>query len=302
MAYRSDKDLAFLGEMKSADLNNLVDVIIKDKDGSTRFTEELTNKDIYKKYYPDHSKYWKDIAAEIQCFGANTIITVFRRGEGVLYREILIDVCKKLKVNYKEDQSIASLEDQLLIKLLGDATANMTEAARAEFSKITGINAAKMMTPEGLTAAAQVIFAAGGFKSYQITLMVVNAISKALLGRGLAFAGNAALARTLGVLSGPIGWTLTGVWTAFDIASPAFRVTLPAVLHVALLRKQYQAEKDKLFSDIETAMNADDEAMDAVINPIIECENCAQKLRIPTQGSFQVTCPSCRHQWFVNLS
>ncbi|HNE26607.1 MAG TPA: ubiquinol-cytochrome C chaperone family protein, partial [Pseudomonadales bacterium] len=42
----------------------------------------------------------------------------------------------------------------------------------------------------------------------------------------------------LKVLSGPIGWAITGIWTAIDIASPAFRVTIPAVIQIAALRQQ----------------------------------------------------------------
>jgi uncharacterized protein YaaW (UPF0174 family) len=74
-------------------------------------------------------------------------------------------------------------------------------------------------------------------------LIVVNAILKALIGRGLSFAGNAALTRTMAVLTGPIGWAITGIWTAIDIASPAYRVTIPAVIQVAALRQKYLYEQ-----------------------------------------------------------
>ena len=100
MAYRKDPDLEFLGNVSSADLDLLVRILTEDKDGNERLTEELTTNDIYKAYYPDHQAYWKLIAAEIQCFGANTFATMLRGGEGVLYREVLTDVCDKMKVNY----------------------------------------------------------------------------------------------------------------------------------------------------------------------------------------------------------
>ena len=254
MAYRTDQDLEFLGEMKSDDLHDLVESITKDKDGSTRYTEELTGKEIYKKNYPEHVKYWKDVAAEIQCFGANSLATMLRGGQGVPYREILMDVCNKMKVNYNKSQAIDSIENQLLIKLLGDAMEKMSESERAEFAKVVGLNAAKTFSPEGLMAAAQAAFSAGGFQSYRIALIVANGVSRALLGRGLTLAANAALTRTLGIISGPIGWAITGALTAIDLAGPAFRVTLPAVIHVALLRKKHQAEIDGLWGDIEKEM------------------------------------------------
>jgi uncharacterized protein YaaW (UPF0174 family) len=39
-----------------------------------------------------------------------------------------------------------------------------------------------------------------------------------------------------------VGWTLTGLWTAVDIAGPAYRVTMPAVIQVALVRRKHAAE------------------------------------------------------------
>ena len=78
----------------------------------------------------------------------------------------------------------------------------------------------------------------GGFRSYQLTLIIVNAVMKALFGRGLSIAGNALLTRTMSILAGPIGWVITGIWTALDIAGAAYRVTIPAVLMVTMLRKK----------------------------------------------------------------
>lgn len=66
---------------------------------------------------------------------------------------------------------------------------------------------------------------------------------KVLIGRGLSIAGNAALTRTMTILTGPIGWAITGLWTAIDIAGPAFRVTIPAVIQIAYLRRKYIYEK-----------------------------------------------------------
>ena len=54
MAYRYDEDLEFLRDVKSSDLNDLVDVLTKDKDGEKRITEHLTTNDLYQQYYPDH--------------------------------------------------------------------------------------------------------------------------------------------------------------------------------------------------------------------------------------------------------
>lgn len=238
MAYREDKDLEFLRNIKSEDLNDLVYCITHDKDGEVRFTETITHKEIYKLNHPDHQKYWELIAEEIQCFGANSFATVMRGGKGVLYKEILIDVCDKMRVNYNKSSEVITIETNMLMKILQDALERMSPAEITELADALGIEHVGLMKPEALMAAFQAIFKAGGFKSYQLTLIVVNTVLKALIGRGLTFAGNAALTRAMAILTGPIGWVITGLWTAIDIAGPAYRVTIPVVIQVAALRQK----------------------------------------------------------------
>ena len=255
MAYREDKDLKFLGEMSSESLHDLVEVLSKDKDGDTLWTEELTNKDIYKENYPDHAKYWTLIAAELQCFGANSLATLARGGKGVLYREILEDVCDKFNVKHSKTLSVLDVENSLLLKVLDDAIEQMSEEERESFAKSVGMTSLKTFSAVSLTAAMQLAFKAGGISSLKLTYIVANAVSRALLGRGLAFAGRATLMRATSIIAGPIGWALTGAWTVADIAGPAYRVTMPAVVHVALLRKRNQAERDGILKDIEDELN-----------------------------------------------
>ena len=179
------------------------------------------------------------IAAEIQCFGANTFATLLRGGEGILYKEVLTDVCDKLKVNYNNSSSVEKIETHLLMKILEDSIEKLSPSELQDLARNLGLKNFSGITPEALVGIFQAVFRAGGFKSYQLTLIIVNYIMKAILGRGLSLAGNAALTRTMSVLAGPIGWTITGLWTAIDIAGPAYRVTIPAVIHVAVLRQKY---------------------------------------------------------------
>lgn len=243
MAYRYDTNLEFLGEMNSEELDDLVYCLIHDKNGEVRFTEELTVSDTYKEHCPDHEKYWELIAAEVQCFGANTFATILRGGKGIEYKEVLMDVCDKMKVNYNKNSSAEKIETNLLMKILTDALENMSPEELKELAQVTGVKNTSGITAETMVGVFQAVFRAGGFKSYQLTLIIVNATLKALIGRGLSFAGNAALTRTMAILTGPIGWVITGLWTAIDIAGAAYRVTIPAVIQVAVLRQKHLYEK-----------------------------------------------------------
>ncbi|ATD65815.1 DUF3944 domain-containing protein [Neisseria weixii] len=236
MAYRYDPDLEFLGSCSSEELNDLVYSLTHDKDGSTRYTESLTANEKYKRYYPDHQKYWKEIAEEIQLFGGNTFANIFRGGRGVEYKEILCDVCNKMKVNYNKYAPTKEIEQNLLMKILKDALDKISPEELTNLGRELGLDSVSLVNPSQLSGILIAIFKAGGFKSYQLTLIVVNAVLKTLIGRGLTFAGNAALTRTAALLTGPIGWIITGLWTAVDIAGAAYRVTIPAVIQVAYLR------------------------------------------------------------------
>ncbi|ULJ61824.1 DUF3944 domain-containing protein [Wielerella bovis] len=241
MAYRDDAGLNFLGTLSSKELNDLVNILIYDKDGDARFTEGLTISDNYKKYKPNHKMYWKEIAEEIQLFGGNTIVNLlFRFNKGVEYKEILCDVCDKLKVNYSKYAPIDMIENCLLQKILYDALKNMTPDQIKELGVELGIDNFNNLNAQALIGVFQAIFQAGGFASYKLTLIIVNATMKALTGKGLQLATNATITKTMSILTGPIGWAITGIWTAIDIASPAYRVTIPAVIQVAYLRKLSQ--------------------------------------------------------------
>lgn len=207
MPYRFDHDLEFLQYCTDKELDDLVNLLIFD---NPRLTEDLTYKDIYKKYTPQHSKYWKEIACEIQCFGANSVATIFRDGQGVLYREILFDVCNKLKVTYHKNDSTTDIEMAMLTKTLGNAIQHMTTEQRLALAKEINITDLNGLTPQIIMVAAQAIFRQGGFKSYKLSLIIVNAVMKTITGKGLKFAANATLTKTLSILTGPVGWTITG--------------------------------------------------------------------------------------------
>lgn len=238
MAYREDEDLSFLSKCTDSDLNGLVECLIYDKDGETRWTEELSTTEAYKAYKPQHSRYWREIAAEVQCFGGNTFATLIRGGKGVKYKEVLIDVCSKMKVNYNKNSSVETIEQCLLLKVLQDALEKMTSEELKEFASEIGVKNTSGLTPETLVTAFQVIFKAGGFKSYKLTLIIANSILKALIGRGLSFGGNILLTRTMAVITGPIGWAITAAWTLIDVGGAAYRVTIPAVIQIAALRSK----------------------------------------------------------------
>jgi len=236
MAYKYDIGLEFLRQMSNEDLNDLVE-ILKGKDNDERISESLSNDKKFIRHYPDHAQYIDLILEEIQRYGGNTFVNIFRGG-GVQYAEILEDVCKRMKVHYSPHYSIEDIELSLLLKITTDALEKMSEGERKELLKDLDIKTDKY-TPQAVIMALQTAIKLGKFKAYQFTLVIVNAIWKAIFGKGLTIIGNSTLTRWVAILAGPIGWTISGIWTAADIAGPAYRVTIPVVVQIAYLRQKH---------------------------------------------------------------
>jgi uncharacterized protein YaaW (UPF0174 family)/signal recognition particle receptor subunit beta len=178
----------------------------------------------------------RKVADHLRKMGSNDIATLFR-GEGVPYDEIVLDVGRKLNAEVRESFSVQTNEEKILMKMFEGALENMSENEKRELFRSMGLKEKEFPTGSAATIVAQLVANYSGFAVYRTSLVVANMVSRALLGQGLAFATNATLTRSIGVMLGPIGWIASGLWLAVDLAGPAFRKTVPAVVHVAMLRQ-----------------------------------------------------------------
>lgn len=182
-----------------------------------------------------------DIVYEVKTFGGNTLVNVVRGG-GVPYAEIARDVCSQMKVKTTKKATVDEREMALLLKVLDDSLEKMSAEERSVLEE--EFRRAGMQSPNlrpGVPIAvilAQAGIQLTGFLAYRMAVIVANAVAKAVLGRGLSLVANAALTRAIGILAGPIGWAVTALWAAVDIAGPAYRVTIPCVCHVGYLRQK----------------------------------------------------------------
>ncbi|WP_423752150.1 DUF3944 domain-containing protein [Helicobacter pylori] len=236
--------MEFLKQLESSDLLDLFEVLVFGKDGEKRFTEGLTLSEEYKRHGSDYAKYAERIAEELQHYGANSFASALR-GTGVLYKEILCDACDHLKVNYHEESETSLIEQNMLSKILERSLEEMDDEEVKEMCDELGVKNTNKLGKQALSTAALTLFKMGDFKSYQLAVIVANAVIKAIFQRGLSLGANAALTRGLSILTGPVGWIITGVWTAIDIAGPAYRVTIPACILVTTLRLKAQANEIK---------------------------------------------------------
>ena len=230
-----DKDINPVLEIASdEDLETLVEYL------KTKLSETLTIHESYKIHEPAHSEYADLIAKEIRDMGGNSFSNMFRGGTGPEYHEIVCDVASKIKAPYNKEKNIEDIEDSILETILTKALDQMSEEDKQKLMNEMGGKGS--FSKGGITTSALIaIFRSGGFYSYQLTLIIANQIARLILGRGLMFATNTTLTKAVSVLTGPIGWAITGLWTAVDLAGPAYKVTIPCVIHIAMLRKKLNA-------------------------------------------------------------
>lgn len=177
------------------------------------------------------------IAEELQRFGGNSLINLMRGGVGVPYKEILCDVASHVKASYSSKSSCAQIEIAILEAVLAQSVAKMSEQEKADLFAEFG-STYKPGAGPAVMAALQAAIKASGFGAFKLAAVVANAVAKAILGRGLAFGATAGLMRSISVFAGPIGWAITAIWTAFDLGSPAYRVTVPCVIQIAYMRQK----------------------------------------------------------------
>jgi len=237
--YREDADLRFLECCDNEDLDLLVSLITHDpRDKTLRWTETLSSSDNYKRFHPAHRNYWQEIAAEIQTFGASSIASMFRGGKGVLYREVLCDVCDHTGVKYKKEEATETIELSLLMKMLEKSLSEMSSAELREFADSMGTELTAPTVPLILMAI-QTAVRSSGFAAYRLSVVMLSTLAKVVLGRTLPIVTYLTLTRSISVLAGPVGIALITGWLIADMAGPARRVTVPACLLVACLRQQY---------------------------------------------------------------
>ncbi|EER0345518.1 acidic protein MsyB [Escherichia coli] len=230
--YLNDSDLDFLQHCSEEQLANFARLLTHNEKGKTRLSSVLMRNELFKSMegHPEqHRRNWQLIAGELQHFGGDSITNKLR-GHGKLYRAILLDVSKRLKLKADKEMSTFEIEQQLLEQFLRNTWKNMDEEHKQEF--LHAIDARVNELEELLPLLMKDKLLAKGVShllSSQLTRILRTHAAMSVLGHGLL--------RSAG-LGGPVGAALNGVKA---VSGSAYRVTIPAVLQIACLRRMVSA-------------------------------------------------------------
>ena len=115
----NEEGLEFLYDCTNEQLDFLVQLITT----KGNLSELMTGNTLYRDNAPNHRKYVNLITDEIISFGSNSFSLTKNT-----YRQILMKVCNKLKVDYNSSESTWDIEDKLLAKVFGSVWDKMSES------------------------------------------------------------------------------------------------------------------------------------------------------------------------------
>jgi len=225
LKYKPDPGLEFLQFCSHEEINELSDILISTGGSSV----ELSTNSEYIKNKENLSKCWPIVAAELQKFGGNTISNIARIGEGVLYDEIVNDLCLSFEIA-SQNLSITEKEDEILLKSLSDSFC--IKHALKLFNERADQTAGN---PGNQTVFMECI-RRNSFLAYEVSLEFMDIIKKFAESHESKmkklWANDTRIPILAPIYAGPL----------FEIlrkkADPAFRVTIPAIIHIAYLRRK----------------------------------------------------------------
>lgn len=230
--YLNDSDLDFLQHCSEEQLANFARLLTHNEKGKTRLSSVLMRNELFKSMegHPEqHRRNWQLIAGELQHFVGDSIANKLR-GHGKLYRAILLDVSKRLKLKADKEMSTFEIEQQLLEQFLRNTWKKMDEEHKQEFLHAvdTRVNELEELLPL-LMKDKLLAKGVSHLLSSQLTRILRTHAAMSVLEHGLL--------RGAG-LGGPVGAALNGVKA---VSGSAYRVTIPAVLQIACLRRMVSA-------------------------------------------------------------
>ena len=136
------------------------------------------------------------------------------------------------------------IEEALLLSFLENSLREISPVALKQLAN--ELNIEPRATAADTIAAIRDTFRAGGANAYKLTVIIVNGFMQKVFGRNLNAAADETLHHTPRLFSGPVGWAITSLMTGLNLAGPAYRVTIPATILIAYLRRAQRAKRERL--------------------------------------------------------
>ena len=227
MPFRRDNDLMFLKYCDDAELKNLADILTYTASGRRRRTSRLNRSALFAaaRKTGRYTAVWRDIAAEMQLCGSNTLMNLLRGGRGVTYRSLVKSLCRSLSIETNRHMSLKTAEETLS---LGAFQKTLTISDEKLRKKATA-DPSLLLEPRRPRIKFFLIFAAFAFLCRLKNAFVLNyLISLPFLTNHASF---------VAFLTSPFAVFLAFLWALLPLCAMNRRTALIAALYVIALRK-----------------------------------------------------------------
>ncbi len=226
--YLNDDDLQFLQHCSEEQLESFARLLTHNEKGKRRLSSGLLHNELFMAmdgHPARHRQNWQLIAGELQHFGGDSIANKFR-GHGKLYRAILVDVAKRLSLKADKTMSTREIEHELLAHFIRRCWKKMTDAQKGRFLEAVECKVHELETvlPQ-LIQSPKLAHGVSHLLGDQLGHILRTHAAVSVIGHGMM--------RGAG-LGGPVGAAVNGVKA---MSGSAYRVTIPAVLRIACLRR-----------------------------------------------------------------
>lgn len=161
-----DKDLtSLLKNCDNTELDPIVETIL------SLPSQTLSLRPEYLEHEGDHKSYVDEIVYEITSFGGHTLANLIR-GHGVAYADMVRDVASKLEVDDTPADTVATLEEKIILRILRLGSSQMSEEDRLALADLLALESeigevnGQMRTEESLEPQSELEIGAEGDRDY----------------------------------------------------------------------------------------------------------------------------------------
>lgn len=175
--------------------------------------------------------------------------TVRQADPYVPYREVVLDVGKKVKAKCKGAEDDAAIERAIIVSTLSKALKKASPEERARLLKDLDARSRKLGKGAGGAAGVLVVANLSGFGLYVAASSVLGAVTSAV-GVTLPFAAYTGMSGTIATLIGPVGWAALLLGGVIFFGRVDFKKTVPAAIAIAAVRCRLIANRDEEVSSL----------------------------------------------------
>ena len=159
----------------------------------------------------------------------------FFRKKGPAYREVVCDVAEKIGASFPKNATVEVIENSILLSILQKSLYSMSyEDKKKLFDELELDGEREISGDMEITAMIIGALGNGGVNRLKITAVIFQSLSE-VTGNNVDIFSRFGLKKIVVGLISPIS---QAVGFGIDMAGPAYRITIPAVVYVSLLRQK----------------------------------------------------------------